>query len=380
MKKKLLCLLLAAALCLGLAACGEKEPAFSAGEVQEGLCYTTTGISPDATILTVGGSPVRADVYLYWLLYSASNVESYMTSYMGQEFDWDAELTDTETVEEYVHADALAAVKYFAALDRLAAENGVALGEEGKQALADLRDANIESTGSEEEYLKELDLMCLTEAGWDEICRVQYLYQKLIEQAADADSGSKFYADEETLADYAEGLGYVTADHILLLTMDMNTYTAYDEDTIAAQKAQAESLLEQLKSYDGDDLTAYFTELADEYGEDPGRTLNPTGYTFGTGEMVQEFETAALALEPGQVSDIVEVSYGYHIILRKPLDRAAAAEAVRSGYIESSISEEVLALSDAAEVSLSPEAEALDVRSFYEAMKAAQQEHNSVSE
>lgn len=379
MKKKLLCLLLAAALCLGLTACGEKEPEFSTGEVLDGLCYTATGLSPDAVALTVDGSPVRADVYLYWLIYSASNIESYM-SYMAQEFDWDAQLTDTETVEEYVHADALAAVKYFAALDCLAAENGVVFGDEGKKALEELRESNVESVGSEEEYLEQLDLMCLTEDGWNEICRVQYLYQMLSEQAANAEPGSAFYADEDTLADYAESLGYVTADHILLLTMDMSTYTAYDEDTIAAQKALAESLLDQINSYDGDDLTAYFTQLADEYGEDPGRTTYPTGYTFGSGEMVQEFEDAALALEEGQVSDIVEVSYGYHIILRKPLDRAAAAEAVRDGYLESLISEKVLAISDAAEVVFSPEAEAMDMRSIYETVKAAQQEYSSVTE
>lgn len=380
MKKKLLCLLLTAALCLGLTACGEKEPEFSEGEVQEGLCYTASGLSPDATALTVGGSPVRADVYLYWLAYSASNVESYMSTYLGQELDWDMQLTDTETAEEYVRADALAAVKYFTAMERVAEDKGIVFDAEGEQALADLRASNVESVGSEEAYLKELELMCLTEEGWDNICRVQYLYQALNAKIANAEPGSEFYVDEDTLADYAESLGYVTADHILLLTMDMSTYTAYDEDTVAAQKALAESLVEQLNSYDGDDLTAYFTQLADEYGEDPGRTTYPTGYTFGSGEMVQEFEDAAFALEEGQVSDIVEVSYGYHIILRKPLDRAAAADAVRDGYLDSLLSNEVLEVSEGLETVLSPEAEALDVRSFYAAVSAAQQEYYTATE
>lgn len=380
MKKKLLCLLLAAALCLGLTACNEKEPELSTGEVQEGLCYTASGLSPDAEVLTVGGTPVRADVYLYWLAYSASNVESYMTTYLGQELDWDAQLTDTETVEEYVRADALAAVKYFTAMERLAEQHGLVFGEEGEQALADLRASNVENVGSEEDYLKELDLMCLSEEGWDSICRVQYLYQALSAQIADAEPGSELYVDEDTLADYAESLGYVTADHILLLTMDMSTYTAYDDDTIAAQKTLAESLVEQLKSYDGDDLTAYFTTLADEYSEDPGHISYPTGYTFGSGEMVQEFEDAAFALEEGQVSDIVEVSYGYHIILRKPLDRAAAADAVRDGYLDTLLSNEVLEISEGLETVLSSELEALDVRSFYAAVSAAQKEYYTVTE
>lgn len=379
MKKKLVCLLLAAALCLGLAACGEKEPALSAGEVQQGLCYTITGISPDATALTAGGSPVRMDVYLYWLAYSASNVETYM-SYMGQTLDWDAQLTDTETTEQYVRADALAAVKYFAALDHIAADNGLVFDAEGEQALAELREANVENSGGEEEYLKQLDLMCLTEDGWNEICRVQYLYQQLHTFAESAQPESELYAGEDVLVEYAESLGYVTADHILLLTQDMTTGEAYDEDRIALQKALAESILARLNAYDGDDLTAFFTQLADEYSEDPGHVSYPTGYTFCSGEMVEEFEKAAFALEPGQVSDIVEVSYGYHILLRKPLDRSAAAELVREGYIDSLISERILAAADEMETVFSPEVEALDVRSVYEAVKAAQPKQDEVTE
>ena len=45
-----------------------------------------------------------------------------------------------------------------------------------------------------------------------------------------------------------------------------------------------------------------------------------TGYYFGAGEMVEEFENATKALEENGISEIVETSYGYHIIKRLPLD------------------------------------------------------------
>jgi parvulin-like peptidyl-prolyl isomerase len=83
----------------------------------------------------------------------------------------------------------------------------------------------------------------------------------------------------------------------------------------AAKKAKAEEILKRAK--DGED----FASLANEYSEDPGNG-GPDGKKNGglyenvtKGKMVPEFEAAALALEPGQVSpNLVETQFGYHII------------------------------------------------------------------
>jgi peptidyl-prolyl cis-trans isomerase SurA len=74
-------------------------------------------------------------------------------------------------------------------------------------------------------------------------------------------------------------------------------------------KAQADSLLERLKQ--GEDFGA----LARQYSGDTGSASSggDLGY-FTRGRMVPEFEEAAFALRPGELSDPVKSDFGYHII------------------------------------------------------------------
>jgi len=80
-----------------------------------------------------------------------------------------------------------------------------------------------------------------------------------------------------------------------------------DRQMEARQKAAA--LLRRIEN--GED----FAELARDNSEDPGSAAQggDLGF-FSRGTMVPEFENAALALKPGEVSGIVQTSYGFHII------------------------------------------------------------------
>lgn len=131
------------------------------------------------------------------------------------------------------------------------------------------------------------------------------------------ENSGRYPTDADVMA-YLDEAGRYRAKHILLSTVDENRQPLEDEAVIAQKKAQADELLAQLRA--AEDPIALFDQLMSEHSEDPGLALNPEGYTTEKGQMVAPFEEAALALKPGEISDVVESDFGYHIILRLPMN------------------------------------------------------------
>ena len=371
LKKRILSFLGAAALTAALTfAVVSLSPSngFTSGSMQEGMSYDTCGVSPDAVVASVDGNGASADLITYWIGYNAPYLNSYMQYYGGGALDWDYVMSDGTAMPDYIKQDVLTTVKQELLIENLAKKYGVTLTDEQRAAIESEEQSFIEQYGSEEAFEEELAKLGLRRETYERITRTNYLYQDLYKLYLT--EGSALYASNEDLAAYAAAQGYITADHILLTTVDTATGEALSDEAIAEKKALAEELAEKLKNYTGDDLASYFAELADEYSEDPGRASNPSGYTFTTGSMVQEFEDAAYALDEGAVSDIVESRFGYHILLRLPLDKTAAAETVREDYFSNFIDEQM----DKAKTATSAEYDKLDAKALYEAIVAAQAE------
>ncbi|SFC54683.1 peptidyl-prolyl cis-trans isomerase D [Polaromonas sp. OV174] len=107
------------------------------------------------------------------------------------------------------------------------------------------------------------------------------------------------------------------ASHILIASP--KTAPAADREKA---KAKAEALLALVKK-----SPDTFADVARKNSEDPGSAANGGDLDFfARGAMVKSFEDAAFAMKKGDVSDVVESDFGYHIIkltdIRTPKQRS----------------------------------------------------------
>ncbi len=100
----------------------------------------------------------------------------------------------------------------------------------------------------------------------------------------------------------------VRASHILLM------YAGSARSTATRSQGEAQTQIAELKSQiDGG---ADFAALAREHSDCPSAQKGGDLGTFGRGQMVGPFETAAFGMNVGDVSAVVETDFGYHIIKR----------------------------------------------------------------
>ncbi len=138
--------------------------------------------------------------------------------------------------------------------------------------------------------------------------------------------------DEKSATDYYNQ-NFVCAKHVLISTLDQETGAPLTGRMLESAKTKASTVVRRANS------GASFDKLIEEYGQDPGMEVNPDGYVFTYGEMVEPFEEATFALEENKMSDIVETDYGYHIIKRLPLPQMddSVFEKVKLAYVNEMI-------------------------------------------
>lgn len=180
-----------------------------------------------------------------------------------------------------------------------------------------------------EEFMKNSDITKIvsekakdyTDTAKKSIMKYFYAYNSLY----NADLTSAFNPTEEELKDYYKTIKYssnltIKAQHILIEKGDNNE---------GLEKIN--ELLKKAKEKDCD-----FTTLMLENSQDPGSQNQPGGYIFTEGEMVEEFYENALNTPVGEISDVFETSYGYHIVKKiAQWDNGIPFEEIKNDVISS---------------------------------------------
>ena len=280
----------------------------------------------DTTAVTVAGESLNWGVYRDWLRMQGLQIEDYfrqMAAYYGMSADWEGSVGDGTgmTYAQYLQQETNESLSSFLAIRAFAKENGVALDEEQRASLEpEAMAAEIVGEGATVEQLAEK----LENESHMTVDAFRYYSESVMlfrncHDALYGEGGEK--VDAADVVKYLEDEGYLSAGHILFMTIDPNTGDKLDAETVAAKKQQAEEIVAELRAIeDREELAKRFLELKEQYCEDGGKTAYPDGYTFTPGTMVAAFEEAVRSLEDYGVSDPVESTYGYHVILRLPLD------------------------------------------------------------
>lgn len=361
LRNRLICFILSCVMLAALCACSggqdvqpspthtpevtPSDAGFTVDTSVEDLTLAVMGVPGDFELFSINGKPVQARLYMYWLSYYMAYLES-----MG----YDLNLETNSDLTDYLKSDALNACIQYGLIAAKMEELDCSLSQEQVNALESNITLYKAMAGGEEAFNETLRQTGLDYDTYYLLSAVSYYVTALQEQLfpdVPTDNELKTYIEENDV---------LYAKHILLMTIDPSTNLVLDEATVAQKKATAEDILKQLRA--SSDLLGDFDALMNQHSEDTGLAAYPDGYIFTANEMVQEFETATRNLEYGQISDLVESSFGYHIILR--LDPADTDEVITSCQ-SARMDEQISTWLEQSDIILSDEFENLDPVDFY---------------
>jgi len=318
---------------------------------------------PPETVMLSSDSLTITWAQLYVFLFGM--VSNLVHAY-GPDIDWiefvDYNYTFADAVLDYATEEALS----FLTLSYGVSSLGLTLSDEDLEDFNDDLNSLITEYGGREAFEETLRVNggFYNLGVFEALFKIEFTLGVLINELFGVDASA--FPDEK-VAEYASQNGYMMALHILRQKTD-------DDSPLG----EIEDILEQLEdNLDADDFVGFFKELMIEHSEDPGSLMSyPEGYLFQHNDMVESFSDACAALEIGQLSGIVETLYGYHIILRIPIDYDSTPISFSYEGIYRSLRQHVAFIEfdtmqqqwrDALNVVFSPEYNSIDLAAIFKA-------------
>ncbi len=255
-------------------------------------------ISEDECILTVAGHEVSYGLYRYFFL-------NYKAAYTDEQLS-----ADSSKIYDEIKKNVYESLCGMYAIVAMCAEYGISTDDAEIQKSVDAtiasvmeqyRDEQNDKTGKRG-YEKQLAENFMTEAVFRFVCAVDLCEEQLFMKMTAADGAIP--SDDATVREAFES-EFIRVLQVYINTLD--TKRSYDEC-----KALAESVCKSAQA--GSDFDNLVAENSNDY------TMTRDGYYMPRGWMDESFEQVAFSLEVGEVSDVLELGDGFHIIKRYEKD------------------------------------------------------------
>lgn len=307
---------------------------------------TTAGLNASDVVATVGETEITADQLLYWIAYSADSLSQYYSMYSGEtQLPWESE-TESGTLADSVKKNALETAALYSLLPQKAQDDALELSQDYRDSF----NIAMEQMAAQMEDEKQLEYTLwyypLTEQLYTDLCDSEQYNTQIMEHHF-GEGGDGYPTDDEVLTYLEDDEQCYFFKHILLLVEESEggeDASVSVTDNAEAQKAQIDDLLAQLRQ--SSDPITLFDQLMNQYSQDGGLATYPDGYLGSVNadsavgmKMNTPVEQACLALDEGQISDVIEVTadvggyHGYHIVLRLPVEGNVDVADYRQSYI-----------------------------------------------
>ncbi len=269
--------------------------------------------SKKSSVGTINGKDIPAELLKFTL---SDIISSFETSY-GVSFDEvaDQPLTEQMTVYQYVVSYSVSVIQQAMAVNEYFDELGLEWNEDMQAEYDAIMQDYFESFGGEDNAKSDLKSKGIDFSAVEDLMEFNTKYTAITNYLYGA-HGTNAVTDDEIIAKFHND--YARIKHILVATVDTETYQPLEGDALAAAEAKYAEVEAKVKALAAND-EAGFTAIMNEYNEDPGMTQSPDGYVVtDNGQFVQAFVDGAFSVNVGEYAFVDSEEYGHHILMRLP--------------------------------------------------------------
>ncbi len=276
-----------------------------------------------AVYARIGEREITWGEYYDWLGVDIVGLESYMTNYssLGYEAGWDSVASGGDSLAAQTVDELNDTLRFYTALDCLAAEYGAEISEEELDArVTKYRLEAVGENGSDEDWIAWLNGNFLSEGIFRSNIRYTMIYERLLEILY-GKNGEKLSAAR--LQHFIEDQELIRFRFLFFLTSDPATGAALDPAEADAIRARAEKAADDLLSAEKkDERLAKFLSLTEALQTEDDERFYGGEYVSTASALPDLYLNAVRQLKDYdyELSGLVSDDYGIYLFLRMPVE------------------------------------------------------------